>query len=631
MKIADCQHNADKIIELIDKAESESIKILVFPELSITGYTCADLFFQSALLQSAESALDKIRRHSENKKLFIAVGMPVCADNQIFNCAVALFKGEILGAVAKTFLPNYSEFYEERWFSGADSLISKEARLCGQNVPIGGDILFSSPIFPGLCIGFEICEDLWAPSPPSAGLAMAGASLILNPSASNDLVTKADYRRSLVSSQSARIVAGYIYASSGICESTTDLVFGGDSMICENGSLLSRSESFRKGGQLIRADIDIEYLQNYRRKTSSYMQAAGKSKYRIVNFELAEDKPAPVDRYIAPNPFVPAGAGAMDKRCQEIFAIQYTGLARRLMHTGSKKSVIAVSGGLDSTLALLCTARAHDFLGLERKNIVGLTMPGFGTTGRTLKNALALMEALGTEIRAIDIKAACLRHFKDIGYDEARRDVTYENVQARERMQIAMDIANMEGGIVVGTGDLSELALGFTTYNGDHMSMYGVNCGIPKTLVRVLVRWVADFGGLDEGAPDILRDVLDTPVSPELLPPGKGGEIKQKTENIVGPYELHDFFLYHVIKNGFSPAKIVWLAELAFGGAYERQEIIKWLKLFYSRFFAQQFKRSCIPDGPKVGTIALSPRGDWRMPSDACADAWLRELDGLNL
>ena len=631
LRVADCRYNAGEICAVLSRAEKHGVRVLAFPELCITGYTCGDLFYQSALQAAAEEALGEILAHSAQMELLFALGMPVRAGNRIFNCAVLLCRGRILAVVPKTFLPNHNEFYEERWFTSGHSLLSDHTELCGQTAPMGAGILFSCPAIPGMTVGVEICEDLWCPIPPSSAQALHGANVILNLSAGNELAAKGEYRRSLVAGQSSRLIAAYVYASAGMYESTTDLVFSGHSMICENGIVHTETSLFQKESQLIWADADIELLMNTRRGTNSFMahpkDAAGGS-FRTVSVPLSMESPPPLRRFVNPLPFVPSDQAALDRRCGEIFAIQRTGLARRLLHTGLERPVIAVSGGLDSTLALLVSVRAQDFLGHSRQGILGVTMPGFGTTGRTYRNALALMEELGVEIREIDIQRACRDHLEDIGHNGCQ-DVTYENAQARERTQVVMDIANMEHGLVVGTGDLSELALGFTTYAGDHMSMYNVNCGVPKTLVRTLVDWVARSGQLGKAAADLLLDILDTPVSPELLPPQADDGIRQRTEDLIGPYELHDFFLYHMVRSCFAPDKILFLAEYAFYGRYSPKEIVKWMRLFYRRFFSQQFKRSCVPDGPKVGTVALSPRGDWRMPSDASGQVWLDLLDRM--
>ena len=630
-KLADSIYNKDKLIQLMQKAAEKQIQVLVFPELSITTYTCGDLFFQFSLLESAQKGLSDIVSASQSIDVFTVVGLPIAADNQIFNCAVAIYRGKILGVVPKTFLPNYGEFYEKRWFSSASELISKEITLCGQKVPIGADLLFTAEQIPYCKIGVELCEDLWSPIPPSSYQAVAGATILLNPSASNELATKYDYRKKLISQQSSRCIGAYVYASSGVGESTQDMVFSGHGIIYENGSLLAESKRFLRESQIIYADVDLELLANDRRKNSSFMDCQiPLPSYREITFSMkAQSVIEQLERVIKPNPFVPDTNAFLDQRCQDIFNIQVVGLARRIEHTQVKSIVVGISGGLDSTLALLVAVKACDYLKFSRNHVIGITMPGFGTTDRTYRNALSLMEALGVQIREISIQKAALQHFEDIGHDVSIHDVTSENTQARERTQILMDIANKENGLVVGTGDLSELALGWATYNGDHMSMYGVNAGVPKTLVRILVQWVAQYGSLSQVAKDILSDVLDTPVSPELLPPDEKGNINQKTEEIVGPYQLHDFFLYYVVRFGFSPSKILFLAEQAFAGEYDKATLLKWLKNFYRRFFSQQFKRSCLPDGPKVGTISLSPRGDWRMPTDAFYRIWMEELEKL--
>lgn len=555
--------------------------------------------------------------------------MPLGIDNQLFNCAVAIQKGRILGVVPKTYVPNYSEFYEQRWFSSGRNALRDTIMLCGQEVPFGDDLLFEDEKGE-MCFGIEICEDLWVPVPPSSFQAMAGALVIFNLSASNEIVGKYEYRKELTRQQSARCIAGYVYTSSGVDESTTDVVFGGHAMIFENGSLLCESERFLIDEQLIFSEIDIQKLMNDRRKNTSFMELWRDNgrEFRKVKFEIEEFEAENITRYVPPHPFVPSDGSSRDRRCSEIFAIQTSALAKRIRHTGLKRAVIGISGGLDSTLALLVTAKAFDLLNIPRKNILAITMPGFGTSDVTYTNAMEFMKSMDVEIREINIKDACLQHFKDIGHDPSIHDITYENVQARERTQILMDIANKEGGLVIGTGDLSELALGWCTYNGDHMSMYAVNASIPKTLVSFLVRWVAD-NMLESKAKDVLYRILDTPISPELLPPDAKGEINQKTEDIIGPYELHDFFLYHMLRYGAAPGKILILAKKAFEGKYTDDTIKKWLKVFVKRFFSQQFKRSCLPDGPKVGTISLSPRGDWRMPSDAVADSWLSELESM--
>ena len=631
VQVADCPYNTREILAIAEEAYQQDVKVLLFPELSVTAYSCQDLFGQSTLLEAAESSIKEICQKTKDYAMLLVLGVPVRCQTQLFNCAAVLYQGQVLGLVPKTFLPNYSEFYEKRWFSSALDLKTNETFFCGHTVPIGADLLFQCKQAPEFTVGIEVCEDLWAPAPPSAQLAMAGATVLLNPSASNELATKQEYRKDLVSQQSARCISAYLYASSGLGESTQDTVFSGHAMIYENGVCLKESKRFYPENQLIVSDIDVEALCNDRRKNSGFSSGLNrKDGLRTIPFSM--ELPAMPDilqRTVSPLPFIPANADNMAKRCQDIFYIQVTGLAKRLIHTKASALVVGISGGLDSTLALLVCVRACDFIHLDRKHVIGITMPGFGTTDRTYQNALSLMKALGVTVREISIKESCLQHFQDIGHDPSIHDVTYENTQARERTQILMDVANQENGLVVGTGDLSELALGWATYNGDHMSMYGVNAGVPKTLVRVLVNWVASSQMLDKESVNILLDVLDTPVSPELLPPDAEGKINQKTEEIVGPYELHDFFLFYVVRYGFSPRKIFYLAKQAFGEAYEEEIILKWLQNFYRRFFSQQFKRSCLPDGPKVGTISLSPRGDWRMPSDAVSQLWLAEVQSL--
>jgi NAD+ synthase (glutamine-hydrolysing) len=626
LKVADLEYNAVRIIDIIKKAEEEKVQIVVFPELSITAYTCGDLFNQQIILQGSKKQLERILNNTKQTNIVAVIGMPIDLDNRLFNCAVVIKSGRILGAVPKTYIPNYSEYYEERWFASGLKSVCDLAFFCGQQVPFGTDLLFDAENAEGVCFGIEICEDLWVPVPPSSYQAIAGATILLNLSASNEIIGKHEYREELVKQQSARCIAGYVYTSSGIHESTTDLVFGGHSIIAEYGVLLEESQRFSEEEQLVITDIDTQKLLADRYKNTSFMEGKPIEKFRKIKFDLNIADIGAIKRHVEKHPFVPTDISSRDKRCNEIFAIQTSGLAKRLRHTGMKNVIIGVSGGLDSTLALLVTVKAFDALGISRENITAVTMPGFGTTNETYNNAMQLMESTKVNIVEIDIKAACIQHFKDIGHDESKHDVTYENVQARERTQLLMDIANKINGLVVGTGDLSELALGWCTYNGDHMSMYAVNCGVPKTLVKYLVRWVAD-NVFDNSAKDVLYRVLNTPISPELLPPDTLGNINQKTEDIIGPYELHDFFLYHMVRYGAVPKKILYLAGIAFKDNYSKEIIKTWLKVFYKRFFSQQFKRSCIPDGPKVGSISLSPRGDWRMPSDAEASLWLSELE----
>lgn len=632
LKVADCVYNKEEILKVVEEAAAKKVRVLSFPELSITGYTCADLFFQAPLLKTAEKAVQEIAEATKELDLFLLIGAPIAVDSQNFNCAVAIYKGRLLGIVPKTHIPNYSEFYEERWFASADDLLAEAISYAGQNVPIGADLIFAAEGIPELKIGTEICEDLWVPIPPSSYLSLYGATLILNLSASNELASKPGHRQQLVSQQSARTLSAYVYTSAGIGESTQDAVFSGHSMIYENGALFAETECFSRESQLIYADIDVEMLMAERRKHTTFMSHLQKAEaqkfYRQIFFDMQEEPTLENwNRPLSNAPFTPKDH--LDARCKNIFGIQTTGLARRMEHTHSQSLVIGISGGLDSTLALLVCAKACDYLGIDRSNVIGVTMPGFGTTDRTYQNALTLMRSLGITMKEIPIREAVTQHFKDIEHDINLHNVTYENSQARERTQILMDLANKYNGLVVGTGDLSELALGWATYNGDHMSMYGVNGGIPKTLVRVLVKWVATNGEVDAEASAALLDVLDTPVSPELLPPDENGKINQKTEDLVGPYELHDFFLYQIIRFGYSPAKVLFLAEKAFHGEYDRETLLKWLKNFYRRFFIQQFKRSCLPDGPKVGTLCLSPRSDWRMPTDAHSRIWMDEVEKL--
>lgn len=626
LKVADCEFNSKSIIELIKKADSQDAQFIVFPELSITAYTCGDLFHQQLLLSEAVKFLGTVIEETKTTGIIAVVGVPLNVDNQIFNCGVVLQSGRILGVVPKTYIPGYKEFYEERWFAPGLKALNDVIVLCGQDVAFGTDLLFEAVNSPGVCFGVEICEDLWVPIPPSSYQAVSGATLLFNLSASNEIVGKSDYRRELLRQQSGKCIAGYVYASSGIYESTTDVVFSGHAMIAENGGILAESERFSYDEQLIINEIDVEKLKNDRCKNTSFMEAEFSKKIRKIQFKIKETDLKVLKRYIDPAPFVPSNANIRGERCKEIFEIQTSGLGKRLKHTGIKKVVLGISGGLDSTLALLVVAKTYEKLGIASENIIAVTMPGFGTTNETYNNAMELMKSLKVSIREIDIRPACIQHFKDIGHDESIHDVTYENVQARERTQILMDIANKLNGLVIGTGDLSELALGWCTYNGDHMSMYSVNCGVPKTLVRFLVQWVAE-NVVEAKTGELLGKILDTPISPELLPPDPKGEIKQKTEDIVGPYELHDFFLYHMIRYGAPPSKILFLASRAFEGKYCDQTVKNWLRVFLKRFFSQQFKRSCLPDGPKVGTISLSPRGDWRMPSDAEVKLWVKELD----
>ena len=626
VKIADCNFNAKQLESLIAVADGKGVQIITFPEMCITAYTCGDLFGQQLLLEEAEMALMQILNNTRQLDIISILGMPVIVNSTVINAAVVIQKGKVLGVVPKTYLPNYKEFYEQRWFTSALQIAETSVRLCGQIIPMGTNLLFetSDTIF-----GIEICEDLWSTIPPSSTLALQGAEIIFNLSADNEGIGKNSYLRSLISQQSARCTSGYVFSSCGFGESTTDVVFAGNGLIYENGNQLAHNDRFSFEEQLIISEIDVEYLRAERRINTTFAASKGnipadKKPVRIAT-EFVNSKELNLTRTFKRHPFVPQGA-ALNERCEEVFSIQVAGLAQRLVHTGAKTAVIGISGGLDSTLALLVCVKTFDKLGLSRKNIIGVTMPGFGTTNRTYHNAISLINSLGITLREISIKEACIQHFKDINHDINVHDVTYENAQARERTQILMDIANQTGGMVIGTGDLSELALGWATYNGDHMSMYGVNGSIPKTLVKYLVKWVAE-NEVDETSCITLLDIVDTPISPELIPADENGDIKQKTEDLVGPYELHDFFLYYFMRFGFRPSKIFMLASLAFKEVYDEETIKKWLLIFFRRFFNQQFKRSCLPDGPKVGSICISPRGDWRMPSDASATAWLKEIE----
>ncbi|SEP05010.1 NAD+ synthase (glutamine-hydrolysing) [Paenibacillus sophorae] len=631
LRVADCAFNANKIIEVIEQAYKQQVEYLVLPELCITGYTCADLFMQRRLLDSALEALLAIAAKTADLSMVVIAGLPIDIRGRLYNCAAVIQSGSILGIVPKTCIPGYSEFYEPRWFAGAEELETSELRIGGAAVPIGSDLMFVCDDNSNLAFGVEICEDLWVPIPPSSRLAQAGAVLLFNPSASNELVGKADYRRQLVSGQSASCVAGYVYAGCNTGESTTDVVFGGHSLIAENGQMLAESDRFTHESRITIADIDIPRLHYSRMAMGTFRGGRGGGDYREISFAnpvRKSDSPRELAREVVANPFVPGNPLKRDERCQEILSIQTSGLMKRIRHIGTKQAVIGISGGLDSTLALLVAVRAMELLGRPASDVLAVTMPGFGTTNRTYDNAVGLIKALGASMMVVDIKAACLQHFADIGHDKDVHDLTYENVQARERTQILMDLANKNGGIVIGTGDLSELALGWCTYNGDHMSMYGVNSGIPKTLIKYVVQWYADHEA-DETASKFLYDIIDTGISPELLPPSPDGEIAQLTEDILGPYDVHDFYLYYMLRTGAPPAKILYLAQHAFGDRFTREQLVQWMRVFYSRFFTQQFKRSCLPDGPKVGTVSLSPRGDWRMPSDASASLWLREVEEL--
>lgn len=622
IKVADTKYNAELILDMMKESTRQGAKIVVFPELCLTGYTCQDLFLQERLLQGAKDALMKLVKESASLDAIFFVGLPYEILGKLYNVAAVFSHGEVLGLVPKSYLPNYNEFYEARHFVSGAELATEVVLPDGSCVPADRDLLFVCEQMPKLRIGVELCEDLWTPNPPSISHALAGASVLVNLSASNELTGKDSYRRELVSGQSARLLAAYIYASAGEGESTQDLVFSGHNIIAENGQILAESRRFGHG--ILYSEIDVERLCAQRRRMTTFVTEDQTHTEILFSLKIEETK---LTRFIDPAPFVPTDRQNREKRCDEILMIQAMGLKKRLEHTGAN-AVVGISGGLDSTLALLVTVRAFDLCGRDHKGITAVTMPGFGTTDRTYDNAVKLIQSLGAEFVEVDICQSVNVHFSDIGQDPSVHDVTYENSQARERTQILMDIANKKNALVIGTGDLSELALGWATYNGDHMSMYAVNASVPKTLVRHLVRYYADTCE-DKQLSDTLYDVLDTPVSPELLPP-EDGKISQKTEDLVGPYELHDFFLYYMLRQGFSPAKIYRLAKIAFAGTYEDAFILKWLKTFCRRFFAQQFKRSCLPDGPKVGSVAVSPRGDLRMPSDACATLWMEELNTIS-
>lgn len=623
VKVADAEFNTARILELAEKAAAHSASVVLFPELAVTAYSCGDLFHNETLLNAAEHAVARIAEKSASLPSVFIVGAPVRRQNRLYNAAVVIQHGRLCGIVPKTNLPNYREFYEKRYFSSGYGIRNATADFAGQTeIPFGTDLIFRSGS--ELVFGIEICEDMWSTVPPSSYLALNGATLILNPSASNELVGKADYRRELVRGQSARCVAAYAYVSAGVSESTMDTVCGGHSIAAENGTVLLDSERFSREDALYVTDFDLARIQGARLSDSPFANSAEMNPhtdYRILKLEPA---PVPelkeIERKVPRLPFVPSSDAARDERCQEIFAIQSAGLAKRIEHTHAEKAVIGISGGLDSTLALLVCVNTMKLIGRTPEDVLAITMPGFGTTGRTYNNAVNLCRLLGVELREIGIKDACMEHFRSIGHDPEDHSVVYENAQARERTQILMDVANQAGGFVVGTGDLSEIAMGWCTYNADHMSMYAVNCSVPKTLIRYLIAYVGDHS--EQAVRDILRDIIDTPVSPELLPAADDGTIRQKTEDIIGPYEIHDFFLYHFMKYGASPEKILFLAKRAFGKEYPEEKLKTFLKTFIRRFFSQQFKRSCSTDGPKVGTISLSPRGDWRMPSDASPQAW---------
>lgn len=632
VKVADCSYNVQQIESLIAMAEGKGVEVIVFPELCITGYTCQDLFKQTLLLEQAETSVLMLLDFTRKLDIISIVGVPVVVGDLLLNCAAVIQKGDLLGLVPKTYLPNYSEFYEKRWFASSQDLQPSEIRFAGNKIVVTPQpTLFRT--CDGAMFGVEICEDVWAPVPPSCNLALSGADIIFNLSASDELIGKHDYLKGLLAQQSARMISGYVYSGCGFGESTQDVVYGGNAIAYENGQLLAESERFALDAQLIITQIDVEKIRNERRTNSTYINAQRGHDSRIVNAHTVMPRDFELIRDVGPHPFIPK-TDDMEKSCDEIFSIQVAGLAKRLVHTGCKTVVVGISGGLDSTLALLVCVRTFDKLQLSRKGIVGVTMPGFGTTDRTYNNAVNLMKSLGITLREISIADAVKQHFNDIGHDINVHDVTYENSQARERTQILMDLSNQLGALVIGTGDLSELALGWATYNGDHMSMYGVNAGVPKTLIKYLVKFVAMSEDSDETR-SILLDIIDTPISPELIPADEAGNITQKTEDLVGPYELHDFFLYHIIRFGYRPSKIFMLARKAFDGSnpeapfYDDETIKKWLTIFLRRFFNQQFKRSCLPDGPKVGSVSLSPRGDWRMPSDASSALWLKECEQI--
>ena len=622
IRVADIAFNLGEIKKLVSEAEKKTVSLIVFPELSITGYTCGDLFLQETVLSGVASALLDLAKFAEKKKASIVVGAPLPFRNGLYNCAVVINNGKIKGIVPKSHIPNYREFYEKRWFLPGRDIRNEKMKLGDFNVPFGTKLIFEHNRHFRFAI--EICEDLWNVVPPSSYHSAAGALIMANLSASDELVSKSAYRRELVRDQSARCVAGYIYTSSGVWESSTDLVFGGHAMISENGAIISENSRFSRKSDIIFADIDCQKLAALRTAESSFGDCPAPEGYETIRIDTVADL-RKISRTADPHPFVPSDPAMRTERCREIFSIQTAGLARRFEKTGATRAVIGISGGLDSTLALLVVNETFKLLERNSSGITAVTMPGFATGSRTFGNAVALAKILKTDLRKIDITEACKLHFKSIGHPGDVHDITYENVQARERTQILMDIANRENGLVIGTGDLSEIALGWSTYNGDHMSMYSVNCGVPKTLIRYIIKWVAENSSPKLG--EILEDIIDTPVTPELIP-GKNGEgIAQKTEELIGPYELHDFFLYHFVRYGAEPDKILHLAQKAFAGKYQKKEILKWLAVFIRRFFSQQFKRSCIPDGPKVGTICLSPRGDWRMPSDAEANLWLEKLE----
>ena len=623
VKVADVDYNVQQIESIIAQAEGRGVEVIVFPELCITGYTCQDLFKEQLLLDRAESAVITLLDFTRKLDIISIVGLPVIINGLLYNCAAVIQSGQLLGIIPKTYLPNYAEFYEKRWFASAQDLNPTVFYFAGTSVSVSAEPKLFVTTY-GMKFGVEICEDVWAPIPPSNNLALSGADIIFNLSASNELIGKHAYLKSLLAQQSARTISGYVYASSGFGESTQDLVYGGNAMIFENGHLLVEGDRFSFSPQIQQCQIDIEKLRVERRQNTTFINAQRSSHALEIACKPVQERDFELQRTIDPHPFIPKNEN-MQSACEEILNIQVAGLAKRLYHINAQKAVIGISGGLDSTLALLVTVKAFDKLDLNRKGIIGITMPGFGTTDRTHNNAVKLMNTLGVTIREISIAKAVTQHFEDIGHDMKHHDITYENSQARERTQILMDVANQENAIVIGTGDLSELALGWATYNGDHMSMYGVNAGVPKTLIRYLVTYVSR-----EMATETLLDIVDTPISPELIPADEKGNIKQKTEDLVGPYELHDFFIYYFLRYGFRPKKIFLLAQKAFASTYDDATIKKWLITFCRRFFNQQFKRSCLPDGPKVGSVSLSPRGDWRMPSDASSALWLKECEALD-
>ena len=620
IRVADVEFNTQNIINAMEEAQKNGAKILVFPELCVTGYTCSDLFDHSVLLKASRKALLEIAENTNDKDMLVFVGAPLEVNGKLYNVAAAMNQGEIIGFTTKTFLPNYGEFYEMRQFTPGPQTV-REITFEGKKIPFGPQILFQAEGMEELVVAAEICEDVWSPVPPSIQAALEGATVIVNCSASDETIGKDTYRRALISGQSARLISGYIYANAGEGESTTDLVFGGHNIIAENGTILK--ESSRYVNEIIYSEIDLQRITGERRKNTTFQPLDEETLVRIP-FTVEETKTF-LTRTFPKKPFVPSDEQTRAQRCEEILTIQAMGLKKRLAHTNARTAVVGISGGLDSTLALLVTARAFDMLGRDKKDIIAVTMPCFGTTDRTYQNACEMSKKVGATLIEVPIADAVNVHFRDIGHDPEDHSVTYENCQARERTQVLMDIANKTWGMVIGTGDLSELALGWATYNGDHMSMYGVNASVPKTLVRHLVKYAAD-DTKDEALKNVLYDVLDTPVSPELLPP-KDGDIAQKTEDLVGPYELHDFFLYFMLRFGYEPSKIFRIACMTFDGEYDKETIFKWLETFCRRFFSQQFKRSCLPDGPKVGTVALSPRGDWRMPSDACVAVWMKDLE----